>query len=88
MRGAEIAPAYRPGTPPRPGRRDRLRSGEVAWVTPAGDDIPVVEDAPAAAPRIGIHGYGGDVGRIRRHAFDPVTGEARAFVSGYGNAPA
>ncbi|MBK1657641.1 cysteine dioxygenase family protein [Paracraurococcus ruber] len=88
LRGEEISTEYvlgPPGTPPRPGRRDRLRPGEVAAVGAASYDIHVVENAVPDAPSISIHVYGGNIGAVRRHVFDPGTGEARAFVSGYGN---
>ena len=86
LRGEEISTEYRlgpPGTPPQPGRRDRLRRGEVAMVSPGSNDIHVVENALADGPSISIHCYGGNIGALWRHAFDPVTGEAREFVSGY-----
>ena len=86
LRGAEISTEYRlgpPGTPPRPGRRDRLGPGEVALVRPGSNDIHLVENALADAPSISIHCYGGNIGAVRRHAFDPVTGCAQDFVSGY-----
>ncbi|MFC7474884.1 cysteine dioxygenase [Dankookia sp. GCM10030260] len=86
LRGEECATEYRlgpPGTPPQPGRCDRLRRGEVAMVTPGSHDIHLVENALADAPSISIHCYGGNIGAVRRHAFDPVTGEAQEFVSGY-----
>jgi 3-mercaptopropionate dioxygenase len=86
LRGAEISTEYRlgpPGTPPRPGRRDRLGPGEVALVRPGSNDIHLVENALADAPSISIHCYGGNIGAVRRHAFDPVTGFAQDFVSGY-----
>ena len=86
LRGEEISTEYRlgaPGTPPQPGRRDRLRPGEVALVRPGSNDIHLVENALADAPSISIHCYGGNIGAVRRHAFDPVTGAAQDFVSGY-----
>ena len=86
LRGAEISTEYRlgpPGTPPQPGRRERLRPGEVALVRPGDSDIHLVENAQADAPSISIHCYGGNIGAVRRHAFDPATGAARAFISGY-----
>jgi predicted metal-dependent enzyme (double-stranded beta helix superfamily) len=86
LRGEEISTEYvlgPPGTPPRPGRRDRLRPGEVAKVSTATYDIHVVENAVADAASISIHCYGGNIGALRRHVFDPVTGEARSFISGY-----
>jgi predicted metal-dependent enzyme (double-stranded beta helix superfamily) len=86
LRGEEIATEYHlgpPSTPPHPGRRTRLRRGEVAMVTPGTNDIHVVENALADGPSISIHCYGGNIGAVRRHAFDPVTGAAQEFVSGY-----
>jgi predicted metal-dependent enzyme (double-stranded beta helix superfamily) len=86
LRGEEVSTAYSlgaPGTPPQPGRRDRLRRGEVAVVHPDGEDIHLVENALANGPSVSIHCYGGNIGAIRRHAFDPVTGAARDFISGY-----
>src|SRR4051794_10863691 len=89
LRGEEISTEYRlgaPGTPPVPGRRDRLRPGEVAMVSSATYDIHVVENAIPDAPSISIHCYGANIGTVRRHVFDPVTGEAREFISSYANA--
>jgi predicted metal-dependent enzyme (double-stranded beta helix superfamily) len=86
LRGEEISTEYRlgpPGTPPQAGRRDRLRRGEVAMVRPRSNDIHLVENALADAPSISIHCYGGNIGAVRRHAFDPETGAAQDFVSGY-----
>lgn len=88
-RGQDISTEYRPGapgTPPRPGRRDRLRPGKVAQVSAATYDVHVVENALPDATSISIHCYGGNTGAVRRHVFDPCTGEARGFVSGYGSA--
>lgn len=86
LRGEELSTAYSlgpPGTPPRPGRRDMLRRGEVAMVRPGSNDIHLVENALPDAPSVSIHCYGGNIGAIRRHAFDPLTGAAREFISGY-----
>ncbi|TCZ66860.1 cysteine dioxygenase family protein [Roseicella aquatilis] len=88
LRGEEISTEYRlgpPGTPPRPGRRERLRRGEVALVGTDTYDIHVVENAVPDGPSVSIHCYGGNIGAVRRHGFDPVTGAAREFVSGYAN---
>jgi 3-mercaptopropionate dioxygenase len=46
------------------------------------------EDVNAVAavgnePAVGIHVYGGNIGTIRRPSYDPATGEARWFVSGW-----
>ncbi|MCB4822793.1 cysteine dioxygenase family protein [Roseicella aerolata] len=88
LRGEELSTEYvlgPPGTPPRPGRRDRLRPGEVAKVSAATYDVHVVENAVPDAPSISIHCYGANIGALRRHVFDPETGEARGFISGYTN---
>lgn len=88
LRGGEISTEYvlgAPGTPPRPGRRDRLRPGEVAKVSAGTYDIHVVENAMPDATSISIHVYGANIGAVRRHVFDPATGEPRSFVSGYSN---
>lgn len=88
LRGEEVSTEYvlgPPGTPPRPGRRERLRRGEVALVGTGTYDVHVVENALPGAPSISIHCYGGNIGAARRHSFDAATGEAREFISGYAN---
>lgn len=34
-------------------------------------------------PSISIHVYGANIGAVARHVFDPATGAAKPFVSGY-----
>jgi 3-mercaptopropionate dioxygenase len=88
LRSEEVSTEMRlgpPGTPPQPGRRDRLRPGEVARVSAATYDIHVVENAMPDAASISIHCYGGNIGTIQRHTYDARTGEALPFVSGYAN---
>jgi predicted metal-dependent enzyme (double-stranded beta helix superfamily) len=55
----------------------------VEAVSPATGDIHAVANALEDEPSISIHLYGGNIGTIRRHVFDPATGETKAFVSGY-----
>ena len=89
LRGEELSTEMRPapgGGPTRPGRVDRLRPGEVACIGADSYDIHTVENALAEGSSISIHVYGGNIGAIARSAFDPVTGAARRFVSGYSNA--
>jgi predicted metal-dependent enzyme (double-stranded beta helix superfamily) len=90
LRGEEVSTEMRPapgGTGPmRPGQVDRLRPGEVAVVSAGTYDIHTVENALADAPSISIHVYGGNIGAIARSSFDPETGAARRFVSGYSSA--
>jgi 3-mercaptopropionate dioxygenase len=61
----------------------QLRPGQVAAVSPDLGDIHVVANALPDRPSISIHLYGGNIGTVQRHSFDPVTGEMVSFVSGY-----
>lgn len=90
--GAELEVRYlKPAldAPPRP----LVRAGEARWdpgqVTvccTTDDDVHSVV-AIGDEPTIGIHVYGGDIGSIRRRAYDPATGETRWFVSGWDGTP-
>ena len=87
LRGSELSTEYRlgpAGTPPQPGLREKLQPGEVAAVGRATYDIHAVENATPEVS-ISIHCYGGNIGAVRRHSFDPGTGAAQEFVSGYAN---
>jgi predicted metal-dependent enzyme (double-stranded beta helix superfamily) len=86
LRGEETSTEMRPGAPMRPGRVDRLRPGAVARVSADTYDIHVVENALADAPSLSIHVYGANIGAVPRSVFDPETGAARRFVSGYSSA--
>lgn len=88
LRGAELATAYR-----REGARlvqhgpvIRLGSGDVELVSPTIGDIHQVSNAHDDRSSISVHCYGADIGRVRRHAYDPATAIAKEFVSGYANA--
>lgn len=86
LRGAEISTLMQPdpaGGPVREGQVDRLRQGEVVAVSPNLHDVHKVSNALADRPSISIHVYGGNIGRISRHVFDPQTSAISAFVSGY-----
>ncbi|HYL87447.1 MAG TPA: cysteine dioxygenase [Burkholderiales bacterium] len=88
-RGAENCYEYdlpRPGAALRPKGQHLLPVGSIDRVSPTIGDVHVVENALADRPSLSIHVYGGDIGRIARHVFDPQTGEAKPFVSGYSNA--
>jgi predicted metal-dependent enzyme (double-stranded beta helix superfamily) len=62
-----------------------VKRGEVDAVSPAIGDIHVVSNASLDSDSVSIHVYGGNIGAIRRHVYDPATGAAREFVSGYDN---
>jgi predicted metal-dependent enzyme (double-stranded beta helix superfamily) len=60
-----------------------LRPGMVGMVSPTIGDIHVVTNAVPDRPSISIHVYGANIGMVHRHVFDPATGAAKSFVSGY-----
>lgn len=90
LRGEEEAISYtiEPGRVPVAGEAARLLPGMVAAVSPTVGDVHTVANALADRPSISIHLYGGNIGTVRRHGFDPVTGAASEFVSGYSGAAA
>jgi predicted metal-dependent enzyme (double-stranded beta helix superfamily) len=68
------------------GEEHRLEPGQVECVSPAIGDVHRVANAYDDRVSVSIHLYGGNIGRIRRHVFDPETGAAKDFISGYSNA--
>jgi predicted metal-dependent enzyme (double-stranded beta helix superfamily) len=69
----------------KPGESCVSPPGHVDTVSPATHDIHVVENNMSDQTSISIHVYGGNIGRIHRSVFDPVTGVEKSFVSGYAN---
>jgi len=65
------------------GEASRLRPRMVQAVSPHLGDIHTVANALPDRASISIHLYGGNIGTVRRHGFDPATGTASEFVSGY-----
>jgi 3-mercaptopropionate dioxygenase len=59
-------------------------AGEVDRVSPTVGDIHVVSNAGTQVA-VSIHVYGANIGAVRRHVYDPNTGEPKEFVSGYHN---
>jgi predicted metal-dependent enzyme (double-stranded beta helix superfamily) len=86
LRGAEIATPFTIGDAVTPGRAVRLEPGDVECVGPRSGDVHRVANAYADRVSISIHCYGADIGAVRRHVYDPVSGAAKGFVSGYANA--
>ncbi|MCL4799377.1 MAG: cysteine dioxygenase [Burkholderiales bacterium] len=89
LRGAETCEEYavpEPGAPMRRTGAHRVAPGEVDKVSPTVGDIHVVANALPDRPSISIHVYGANIGAVARHVFDPATGRASRFVSGYHNA--
>lgn len=86
LRGAERATAYHLESGRLvPGATIELRPGDVELVGPSIGDIHRVTNAYDDRVSISIHCYGGDIGQIRRHVYDPDTGAVKDFVSGYAN---
>ena len=61
------------------------KPGQVATVSPKTHDIHVVENDLSDQTSISIHVYGGNIGRIERAVFDPISGIEKLFISGYAN---
>ena len=59
--------------------------GHVDTVSPNTHDVHVVENHLTNQTSISIHVYGGNIGKIQRSVFDPITGAEKSFVSGYAN---
>lgn len=85
LRGAEYGQRYElgAGAPRKLGAEARLEPGQVEIVSPTHGDVHLVRNAFADRVSISIHLYGGNIGRISRSVYDPETGQAKAFVSGY-----
>ena len=89
MRGAELCEEFNGATAGQPFRasgKHRIEPGEVDRLSPTVGDIHVVSNAYADRASISIHVYGANIGAVRRHVFDPASGEPREFISGYHNA--
>ena len=86
LRGVEEAVSYtRPSDGPCliAGEKSRLLPGMVDAVSPRIGDIHTVANGLADRPSVSIHLYGGNIGTVHRHSFDPATGATAGFVSGY-----
>ena len=88
LRGAELCEEYAPPVPGQAMRKTgehRVSPGDIDKVSPTVGDIHVVSNALTDRPSISIHAYGANIGAVSRHVFDPKTGRASPFVSGYHN---
>jgi predicted metal-dependent enzyme (double-stranded beta helix superfamily) len=66
--------------------RRALRPGDFYALFPPRDDIHRVRTT-SAETSVSIHLLTNDTGCVWRHAYDPASGEARPFRSGYVNVP-
>ncbi|MBO1110429.1 cysteine dioxygenase [Bordetella petrii] len=88
LRGSEFSQRYRaapPGYAPN-GPPAALQPGQIEVLSPAEGDIHRVWNAHADAVSISVHLYGGNIGAVARHVYDPDTGRVTPFVSGYSSA--
>ena len=83
MRGQERCDEY--ASPTEQKNFHLVNPGEVDRVSPRIGDIHVVSNA-GTQTAVSIHVYGANIGAVRRHTFDPASGQPREFVSGYHNA--
>jgi 3-mercaptopropionate dioxygenase len=65
---------------------ERLEQGQLSTLGPQSGDIHEVANAYADRVSVAIHVYGANIGAVARHVFDPTTGAAKNFVSGYASA--
>ena len=66
--------------------RRQLRPGDFYVLIPPHEDIHSVRTT-SAETSVSIHLLTNDTGCVWRHAYDPATGQARPFRSGYANVP-
>ena len=66
-----------------PSGEETLQQGQLSTLGPASGDIHEVANAYDTRVSIAIHVYGANIGAVQRHVFDPHTGAAKNFVSGY-----
>ena len=86
LRGAEVNQCYvrdADGRLAEAGEATTLRPGDVERLSPAEGDIHRVSNAYPDRVSISVHLYGGNIGAVARHVYDPATGQAKPFVSGY-----
>ena len=88
LRGGERCVAYRDagGKMVPAGEEVELEPGDVEMVSPNIGDVHTVRNAYDDRVSISIHAYGANIGKVRRHVFDPQSGAVKEFVSGYSNA--
>ena len=60
-----------------------MQPGDIERLSPEAGDIHRVSNAFADRVSISVHLYGGNIGAVSRHVYDPQTGQPKPFVSGY-----
>jgi len=84
LRGAEVSQRYiaEAGAMHEQGGTEVLEAGAIDLVSPSLGDIHKVWNGSLSKPAVSIHLYGGNIGTIKRHAFD-AAGASKTFQSGY-----
>jgi 3-mercaptopropionate dioxygenase len=88
LRGGERAESFEivsPGLPMRSLGSEDLGPGTVESISPRTGDIHRVSNMYEDRVSISVHVYGGNIGRISRHVFEPETSTPKTFISGYSN---
>jgi predicted metal-dependent enzyme (double-stranded beta helix superfamily) len=88
LRGGERAESFEvvsPGLPMRSLGDEVLGPGAVESICPRTGDIHRVSNMYEDRVSISVHVYGGNIGRISRHVFEPETSTPKTFISGYSN---
>lgn len=86
LRGAEINQKYLRASDGQirvDGAPSTLQPGDLAVLSPEEGDIHQVTNAFNDRVSISVHMYGGNLAGVARHVYDPLTGQAKPFVSGY-----
>jgi len=82
MRGEELCEEYSSSIEKM--NSHKVKAGDVDRVSPSIGDIHVVSNA-GTQTAVSIHVYGANIGAVRRHTFDPDSGQPKEFISGYHN---
>lgn len=87
LRGSEVSQNYSISSDQMLEQIDEetLKPGMITSVSPTIGDIHKVSNGLPDKTSISIHLYGGNIGAIPRHSFDPETGVPKEFISGYSN---
>ena len=89
LRGGERAESFEVGLPGQPMLSlgiQELNPGTVESLSPRVGDTHRVSNKFEDRVSISVHVYGGNIGRVSRHVFDPQTSVRKPFISGYSNA--
>ena len=62
----------------------KVKTREIDRVSPSIGDIHVVSNA-GTQTAVSIHVYGANIGAVKRNTWDPASGQAKDFISGYHN---